>query len=477
MEKILPTNRRIGIILDEITFVLMVVLLGMILLVDHSDGFGENLKFGYLTVACFVANPILVGIAIYLLKSPKNVLIPIILNLLVVSLLIANTYYDTDSGIMPHLFFVGLFVLFVLLILPNNKFRIVADDNLYSREDQVRVKYDAYEIDKTVDFPIPDLSGLDIADDGSIISKVTEPKMFGILNIIYGIVLVACNILLNGGTGNIVGFALFAIYGAHILYSEKDCSNWGRFKYVHRFILVFGLAYVVRGILGGGDIDRVMSIVEGVILILLASYMSEKVYRMASGTRHPFVSRLLYTLVWFIVVLLLIFFVIGAPIEIVSQFNESDLATGIANVASGVVTFVIMAIVLLYFLLYCRPKQMYYEVDENEDLIRSADYFNENVEEYTVGDAVRDARYEKQKLNTEDVYSRAIIKAFNNAGYKVDYNTEQYIRRLVSGYYPNMTYSDAKKVVEKVVSNSNQGWDYSVSSKVKDNLNSVTWRK
>ena len=467
MEKILPINRRLGATLTILVAAASLFLLSVLVLQNNVD---DNLG---MATAIVISSPLLIA-SYYFLTSLRDVRIPIILNFVAVT---AYIIFFDNLTVADRVPFYGLFILFVVIVLPNNKFRIVADDNLYSREDQVRVKYDAYEIDKTVDFPIPDLSGLDIADDGSIISKVTEPKMFGILNIIYGIVLVACNILLNGGTGNIVGFALFAIYGAHILYSEKDCSNWGRFKYVHRFILVFGLAYVVRGILGGGDIDRVMSIVEGVILILLASYMSAKVYRMASGTRHPFVSRLLYTLVWFIVVLLLIFFVIGAPIEIVSQFNESDLATGIANVASGVVTFVIMAIVLLYFLLYCRPKQMYYEVDENEDLIRSADYFNENVEEYTVGDAIRDARYEKQKSNTEDVYSRAIIEAFNNAGYKVDYNTEQYIRRLVSGYYPNMTYSDAKKVVEKVVSNSNQGWDYSVSSKVKDNLNSVTWRK
>lgn len=467
MEKILPINRRLGATLTILVAAASLFLLSVLVLQNNVD---DNLGMATVIV---ISSPLLIA-SYYFLTSLRDVRIPIILNFVAVT---AYIIFFDNLTVADRVPFYGLFILFVVIVLPNNKFRIVADDNLYSREDQVRVKYDAYEIDKTVDFPIPDLSGLDIADDGSLISKVTEPKMFGILNLIYGLVLVACNILLNGGTGNIVGFALFAIYGAHILYSEKDCSNWGRFKYVHRFILVFGLAYVVRGILGGGDIDRVMSIVEGVILILLASYMSAKVYRMASGTRHPFVSRLLYTLVWFIVVLLLIFFVIGAPIEIVSQFNESDLATGIANVASGVVTFVIMAIVLLYFLLYCRPKQMYYEVDENEDLIRSADYFNENVEEYTVGDAVRDARYEKQKLNTEDVYSRAIIKAFNNAGYKVDYNTEQYIRRLVSGYYPNMTYSDAKKVVEKAVSNSNQGWDYSVSSKVKDNLNSVTWRK
>ncbi|WP_400206485.1 hypothetical protein [Methanomethylophilus alvi] len=467
MEKILPINRRLGATLTILVAAASLFFLSVLVLQNNVD---DNLG---MATAIVISSPLLIA-SYYFLTSLRDVRIPIILNFVAVT---AYIIFFDNLTVADRVPFYGLFILFVVIVLPNNKFRIVADDNLYSREDQVRVKYDAYEIDKTVDFPIPDLSGLDIADDGSLISKVTEPKMFGILNLIYGLILVACNILLNGGTGNIVGFALFAIYGAHILYSEKDCSNWGRFKYVHRFILVFGLAYVVRGILGGGDIDRVMSIVEGVILILLASYMSAKVYRMASGTRHPFVSRLLYTLVWFIVVLLLIFFVIGAPIEIVSQFNESDLATGIANVASGVVTFVIMAIVLLYFLLYCRPKQMYYEVDENEDLIRSADYFNENVEEYTVGDAVRDARYEKQKLNTEDVYSRAIINAFNNAGYKVDYNTEQYIRRLVSGYYPNMTYSDAKKVVEKVVSNSNQGWDYSVSSKVKDNLNSVTWRK
>lgn len=467
MEKILPINRRLGATLTILVAAASLFLLSVLVLQNNVD---DNLG---MATAIVISSPLLIA-SYYFLTSLRDVRIPIILNFVAVT---AYIIFFDNLTVADRVPFYGLFILFVVIVLPNNKFRIVADDNLYSREDQVRVKYDAYEIDKTVDFPIPDLSGLDIADDGSLISKVTEPKMFGILNLIYGLVLVACNILLNGGTGNIVGFALFAIYGAHILYSEKDCSNWGRFKYVHRFILVFGLAYVVRGILGGGDIDRAMSVVEGVILILLASYMSEKVYRMASGTRHPFVSRFLYTLVWFIVVLLLIFFVIGAPIEIVSQFNESDLATGIANVASGVVTFVIMAIVLLYFLLYCRPKQMYYEVDENEDLIRSADYFNENVEEYTVGDAVRDARYEKQKLNTEYVYSRAIIEAFNNAGYKVDYNTELYIRRLVSGYYPNMTYSDAKKVVEKVVSNSNQGWDYSVSSKVKDKLKSLTWRK
>lgn len=299
---------------------------------------------------------------------------------------------------------------------------------------------------------------------GTGIKQIVKPNIFGILVLLYGLVLVMCNVILNGGTGNIVGFALFAVYGAYILFSEKDYTNWGRFKYVHRFILVFGLAYVIRGILGGGEIDRVTSIIEGVILILLASYMSAKVYRMASGTRHPFVSRLLYTLVWFIVVLLLIFFVIGAPIEIVSQFNESDLATGIANVASGVVTFIIMAIVLLYFLLYCRPKQMYYEVDENEDLIRSADYFNENVEEYTVGDAIRDSRIEKKRVREEQYAAYEAQKRADDARRRQAEEIADSISNAAG--YGVISVDDREKIISEVMNSS----DLTTASEVVDRL-------
>lgn len=299
---------------------------------------------------------------------------------------------------------------------------------------------------------------------GTGIKQIVKPDIFGILVLLYGLVLVMCNVILNGGTGNIVGFALFAVYGAYILFSEKDYTNWGRFKYVHRFILVFGLAYVIRGILGGGEIDRITSIIEGVILILLASYMSAKVYRMASGTRHPFVSRLLYTLVWFIVVLLLIFFVIGAPIEIVSQFNESDLATGIANVASGVVTFIIMAIVLLYFLLYCRPKQMYYEVDENEDLIRSADYFNENVEEYTVGDAIRDSRIEKKRVREEQYAAYEAQKRADDARRRQAEEIADSISNAAG--YGVISVDDREKIISEVMNSS----DLATASEVVDRL-------
>lgn len=374
---------------------------------------------------------------------------PIALNFVVATIYGFGLPIDGMDSTVSTLLFYSLFALFAIILIPGNKYRSVS----YSSKDDTKFPKHACN-DMDIEQPCTGPNYVDASENDSIIMKLTSPERFGILSLIYGIVLVAGNILFDLGLGNIIGFALFALYGVYISISEKDYSSWGRFKYVHRFILVFGLSYVVRGLIGGGEINRGSSVIEGIFLILLASYMSTKVYQMASESDTP---KFMYSLVWLFLVIFLALSAMGMPMAIVELFEEGDLLYSVANAICAIVTFVVLVTVLLYFLLYCRPKQMFFEVMDNQELSRIADHYVQNYpssEKYTFRDAMCDARAERQKLDTVNACTDAIKKAFEGAGYELDYRTVSDIRKLLESYYPDISRSDIRKIVDTLISSS-----------------------
>lgn len=471
MEGILPASRKICAILDFAVLVLWLILaaISFMTYVGEISGHVNDGSLPLILILIF-----LTAFAVYLDLSPIRILYPIAVNFVVmVAFVVGVPLTGGTQGPEIIALVAAAFVLFVLIISIGDRFRSVSSKNLLAR-DEIPGEILFTRGNSAIPFP-PYVPQANDNDDGSLISKITDPKTFGILVLLFGVVLAACNAAFNGGAGNIVGFALFAVYGAFILFTEKDYSNWGRFKYVNRFIIIFGLSYILRGVLGGGEIDRFMSVVEGILLICFAFYLYIKVYRLADEG-HLLRGRLVYTLVWFILVVVLGLVVLGSGLAAISTLADSISPESLSNMISAAMTCIVMAIVFLYFVLYCRPAQMYAETYENAELEKvSEDMNNAMGTQYTALDAVRDAHAARAENDTTDVYSGEIIRAFKSAGFSLGYDTEQKIRQLVASYYPNMTYEDAKKVVESIVSDSNQKQDYSATGNVCSELNFLVW--
>lgn len=107
---------------------------------------------------------------------------------------------------------------------------------------------------------------------------------------------------------------------------------------------------------------------------------------------------------------------------------------------------------------------MYYEVDENEDLIRSADYFNENVEEYTVGDAIRDSRIEKKRVREEQYAAYEAQKRADDARRRQAEEIADSISNAAG--YGVISVDDREKIISEVMNSS----DLATASEVVDRL-------
>ena len=464
--KIISGGRKICLILEWTAAILFLFFAATMFSSEYSDpviGYGSIICAVFLILVCRT------------LDSTVSATVPILLNTVfvtIISLFILFTPIFVGENIVVNIIIVcmlyAVLVAFSIIAYHTDRFRTASGGllgNTSTGHSRNVMKFRSTDGESSGNVCIHGDDPYSDKDyDSSRFRRIFEPRVFGILCIFFGLAYLVSNLMVgiaNGvnSWGDVLPYALFCIYGVYVVYKEMDDTSWERYKMVNNFIIIFGLAYVLMGLMGGEgafEDSSTDNIIVGILIMGLAFYMTSKVYRMSKDGRRPLSSWVIYGIIWLILILFLALFCIGVIIGIPSLFDASTYPSDapvwypIANAVIMFATFMMMGLLILYYVTYCRPGQMSYEVEMNEDLYnRAHEYLKDG--EYTYTDALKDSHESKKIHNFVSSRIYDIEKAYEKYGYSLDYDVKRLADKLIRECYPKISYKDADRITDKIL--------------------------